>query len=325
MNDLRDYLDSAGELPDDILLGRIVMFTVAETFVDRARLESEFSMNRLNPSLLPPPIKKVNAFKKATTDLNDTTYANPTNSRVHNVLLTRRVATDTEMVTRFIVREVRDEARKALYHQKVIECVFYKSNGSSSGAPERAQFTRIDDDLEPWEIPHIDAAIAQMEADYDKYANFHDSNAIRAMIRDYLKYLNSIELRGGVYFVHKSRTDELLRLRTAVRALATGCRLDLIPLIDLENEREIIIDAFQREAEQALMEVVRDSTFVLNTRKTVTPDAYAKLKGRYDAVLAQASEYQRTLRLTQDRTSNAAELALDSLAAVQKALLEGGS
>lgn len=322
MSELRDYLNSVSELPDDVLLGRIVMFTVTDERVERAKLEQWFVDLNLNPAYLPAENRAIDSFKKATTDVDSTEYEMAAHRR--GILLNRPVTTDNEMVVRFVVREIRNSERRTLNHDKVIEAVFYKETklqGKVQRGTGAIRITKIMDHLEPGEEPHIDKAIQEIKDAYDSYYRYIDGQKIRAMVREYLKYLNAIEIKGGVYFVHKNRTDELLRLKELLNRVGGGCRMDQIPIIDLDNERQIIVDAFQREAEDALNTLVKDIAFVRSTRAKVTPDAYAKLKRAYDRVMDQAMEYQRTLGLSQTRTSAAAELALDSLGELQKALL----
>jgi len=322
MSDLRDYLSQVTELPEDVLLGRIVMFTVTDQPVSRADMERWFIELNLNAQYLPPPIRAIDAFKKATTDVDGVEYDMPNSTK--GILLNRPVTTDHEMVVRFVVREVRDAARRKLGHDTAIEAVFYKAtvhNGKVQPGTERIRLTKMSTNLDPSEEPHIDQAIDRIRAQYDRYYKYMDGQKIRATIRAYLKYLNAIEIKGGVYFVHKNRTDELMRLREMVNRCGGGCRMDQIPIIDLDNERQIVIEAFQREAEQALNDLTREIATVRSTRKKVSPEMYAKLKQQYDQVLNQAMEYQRTLGISQVKTSAAAELALDSLTELQKGLL----
>jgi len=328
MDNLREYIDSISELPEEILLGRIVMFTITDEPILYSDVEQWFNDLNLNPTHLPAQNRPVDAFKKATTFVDGDEYdIFPGNSAsTKGILLTRPVTTDNEMVVRFIVREVRDTKRRQLGHHKVIEAVFYKGQkvgGVIQKGSERIRLTKIMDDLEPTEVVEIDKAIDTIQGRYNHYVKYLDAQKIRAMVREYLKYLNAIEIKGGVYFIHKNRTEELLRLRELVNRCGGGCRMDQIPIVDLDNERDMIVEAFQREAEEELSTLVKEIAFVRQTRKKVSPEAYAKLKTKYDLVMNQALEYQRTLNITQTRTSAAAELALDSLVELQRDLLGG--
>ena len=324
MDNIREYLNGISELPEDILLGRIVMFTVTDEPLLHSDVERWFTELKLNPSYLPAQNRAVDAFKKATTDVDKTEYDLPHDQKA--ILLTRPVTADNEMVVRFIVREKRDSRRRKLGHDKAIEAVFYKGSkigGVVQKGSERIRLTRVNDALDPSgsEIAEVQKAIDLIQDRYDHYYKYLDGQKVRGMIRNYLKYLNAIEIKGGVYFIHKNRTDELMRLRELVNRCGGGCHMDQIPLVDLDNERKIIVEAFQREAEEELDTLVREIAFVRQTRKNVTPEAYAKLKGKYELVMGQAMEYQRTLGLSQSRTSAAAELALDSLVELQRDLL----
>lgn len=319
---LKDYLNGITELPENILLGRLVMFTISDTGVLLSDMTKWFEDLDLNSSFLPGDIRPVDAFKKATHEINEHTYK--LQDGTDAILLTRKVATTREELTRGIVREIRNSAHKKLSHDIAIDTTFYKPtmvNGSPRTGSERIRLTRINDHLRPEEIPHIDAAMQQIDKSYQHHSQFMDSNKVRGVVREYLKYLNALEIKGGVYFVNKNRTKELLRLREMVKLCGSGCRMDLIPLVDTLNEREIIIEAFQREAEESLLDLVKTISHVESTRKVVTPEAYAKAKTEYDSIMSQAREYQRTLKLTQTRTADAAELALDSLTNLQKRLL----
>jgi hypothetical protein len=321
-SELKQYLSGLTELPEDMLLGRLVMFTISETGVLRSDMERWFDELGMNTRFLPAEPRKVDAFKKATQEINEHEY--PLADGTTAVLLTRKVATNREELMRGVVREIRDSKYKKLSHAIAITTTFYKPkllNGSPVQGSERVRLTRINDDLRPEEIPHIDAALHQMRDRYDHHCQFMDANKVRDVVRRYLKYLNALEVKGGVYFVNQNRTSELVKLQDMVSRCGGGCRMDLIPLVDMANERDLIIEAFQREAEESLLDLVKEITHIESTRSKVTPEAYAKAKAKYDNTMSQAKEYQRTLGLTQSRTADAAELALDSLTMLQKRLL----
>jgi hypothetical protein len=325
-SDLRRYLDQAGELPDDVILGRIVLFTIADLRVRRDDLVKWFEELDLNPAKLPPEIKPVDAYKKATSEAKQE-YALPDGNTV--TYLCRDVSSTPTYIHRQITREVRDPNRRRLQYDKAIESVFYRPKTGADGrvvnGSERLRLT-IDapKGLTAEEQEKIKEITADVESRYLRYRDYLDGQKVRGVIRDYVKYLNAIELKGGVYFVHQNRTDELIRLQTLVSRL-TGCWMNLLPLVDLASEREMVIEAFQREAQEALNEVVKECAHLRFTRKSVSPEAYAKVRQKFDHVMNQASEYLRSLEINQDITGAAAELALESLIDLQKQMLEGNA
>lgn len=94
-----------------------------------------------------------------------------------------------------------------------------------------------------------------------------------------------------------------------------------IPLVDIERERQMVAIAFEREASQQLQEITREVEALKQNRKSITPAAYAKVKTRYDEVMTKAHEHMVTLQVSQDVTGAAAEIALNSLLALQEEML----
>jgi len=327
IHQVNHILNEQGDLPDDVLLGRIVMFTITDEMVGRNQLEQTFQALNLDPRLLPPEIKPVDAFKKATSDANNK-YTLP-NGQVCTVLC-RDVASTNEFVKRQITREVKDAKARQLSYTRAIECTFYRattekkadgSTGTKKGS-ERVSIKIDQTGLDASEISEVTKIADEIKTRYNRYYHFLDGNKLRATVRDYLKHLNAIELRGGVYFVHVTRSDELSRLQTLVRGWGGGCSMYSIPLVDIERERQMVTDAFQREASQQLTEVAKECAHLRESRKQITPQAYAKIKQRYDEVVSKAIEHQGMLQVSQDLTGAAAEVALHALTDLQEELLK---
>jgi hypothetical protein len=133
--------------------------------------------------------------------------------------------------------------------------------------------------------------------------------------------LNSVSLRssGGVYFVHKSRRDTVLKLTSLINErIGSGCRLHLMPLVDSGYQREMLTEAFQDEVEENVGKLL-GKVAKLNEQyrgKNVPPAKYAEIQEAYSDTLSRSEEYTRVLGLAQDRAAVALELALDSIADV---------
>lgn len=322
-----DILDN-GDLPDSVLLGRIVMFTVTDEAITQPQLAQWFTDLSLNRALLPADIKPIDAFKKATSEAK-AKYPLPGGKEA--VVLCRDVTSNNEYVRRQITREVRDAKAKTLAYAKAIDCTFYRgklapnANGPGSSVvkgSERVHLNINPNDLDPTELGEVQKIVTEIQARYKKYYDNLDGNRLRAVVRDYLKHLNAIELKGGVYFIHVSHSDELSRLQTLVHRFGGGCMMHAIPLVDIERERKMVALAFEREASQSLQEIANEVAMLRSQRKTITPAAYARIKQRYDEVVNKANEHMVTLQVSQDVTAASAEVALEALLALQEDMLK---
>jgi len=143
-----------------------------------------------------------------------------------------------------------------------------------------------------------------------------DGMKVRAMVREYLLYLNAVALKPSVYFVHVNRVDELLRLQDLVTRLPGGSHMDFMPMVDLKAQRTVVIEAFQTEAADKLAKLTQQMV-ELTSKPKVGPASYANMKADYDRIMLQTKEHARTLRVTQDTTAGAAEIAQEALFALQ--------
>lgn len=315
---LRAYIDQMNDLPPDVLLGRIAHYTITDEPVRRDDVVDWFRDLGLNEDRLPLEIKAVDAFKKATSDTkNEYPMAK---GRTGN-LLCRDVTTTPDYVTRQITREIRDAKNKRLEYAPAINCRFYRPT-SADQSTARVHFQVNSTVLEPSEIDFVKAAAQEIFERYERHRNFLDGQKLRGVVRDYLKRdLNAIEIKGGVYFVHCTRDEELQRLRTLVDRFGGGCQMHTIPMVDLEEQRAHVTRLFEQEASRSLAEVAREAHELLASPK-ITPRAYAKLKEKYDDLLERATDHMINLQVSQDVTASSAEVALEALKSVQKRMIE---
>lgn len=317
---LKAYIDEVGDLPADVLLGRIVVFTITEEPIKLTDLAQWFADFDLDISYLPHPNKMHDAFKKATKELDRESYS-MANGRT-GLLMCREVSATVQYINRQITREVRDSGKRKLSYDEAISCMFYRPDKDRGPGSERLSLTVRAENLEASELPEIKAQARKIEQRYRYHYEHLDGAKVRACVRGYLKKLNSVEIKPGVYYVGTSRDEELGRLTQLVGQLGGGCHMNLIPIVNLETQREFITAMFEREARDALQGIQTEIDELLQDRKTITASAYARMKGRYDEVLANAEEHMLTLQVTQDITAAEATVAHDALTRLQERLLE---
>lgn len=311
-------LTGLDDLPADALLGRIVLFTITDEPVSLADLTKWFEDADLNPAYLPPPNKALDAFKKAT---SDTKNNYPMTKERSAQVLCRDVTQTPDYVRRQITREIRDARNKRLSYVDAITCTFYRPTDASDQNTARINIQTNLQFLEEAEAGPIKEIAREIYGRYVRHFDYLDGMKLRATVRGYLKSLNCIEIKGGVYFVHSSRDEELAALASVVSRFGGGCHMNTIPIVDLQREREFIAQVFEREASESLNQLAREAQELLSPGKSVTPAACQKLKARYDELLSNAEEHMLTLQVSQDVTTAAAEVALNSLTRLAEKLV----
>lgn len=316
---LRKYVDELNDLPTDVLLGRIVLFTITDEPIRHSDVVKWFKELDLDEAYLPAENKYLDAFKKATSDTKET--YDLSNKRTA-FLLCRDVSSTSQYVTRQITREIKDSTRRRLSYDEAITCTFYRPPDAANQGAAHLRIVVNPQHLLREEVKAVQQIAQSIEKRYHAYYEFLDGQKVRGTIRNYLKKLNAIEIKGGVYFVHSSRDDELNRLSELVSRFGGGCHMNMIPMVDLERERTFMAQVFEREASQALRDLTKEARELVTARKTITGAAYTKLKARYDEVLNNATEHMENLQVNQDMTAAAAEVAHKALTELQERLLD---
>lgn len=324
---LREYIAENASLPQDVVLGHIVWFEVADGAYSGPDLAASFDRHQLNPEFLPPAINPADAFEKASKSVEGLKYQvrlpNNTNGRAE--VLVREAARTPQQITRHLIREIRDDSRRRLSHDKVGEFVYYRPKTDGNGRVDPGS-ARVRSSLDPMlmeaERTLLAGMVDQFDSLYTQFRNFHDGQKLRAVLRNYLLHLNGVLMKSSVYFVHVNRAEELHRLRAFVDEF-DGLNLVMWQIPDLAEHRAEVIEAFQREAEKELANVVAEIQKVRSTRKgKINPAQFLRCKELYDSVVARAGEHSRTLDLAQVRTSAASELALEALLRLRADVLD---
>lgn len=324
MTDLHSYLATSGQLPADALLGHIVMFTVHRGEFHLTDITATATALGLSAKPLPSLGRPVDAFKKATHEADDFEYQLPTGDVAH--VLVRDVETTREMVTRHLVREIRDSKRRRLAYSKVGDAVFYKPvvrGGTTVDGTERFRLDVDHASLVDGERACMDGLLARISEAYRVHRDSIDDMKVRAMVRDYLRIFQAVQLKPSVYFIPIAQVDNLRLLQELVTSLPNKCVIRLIPLIDVEEQRDMVVEAFETETVSECGDLVAEVMRLRETRTQITPAAYAKIRARYDELLERTTTYSQLLDDAQTRTKGATMTATLALRDLMHLLLEG--
>lgn len=335
---LASYVQETGQLPDAVMLGFFTYFTISEDEdapVEHSVLERAFDDLGLNPSFLPAPNRPVDAFKKATRDAEAKggtrggEHLELADGRRMN-LLVRDVANTKEKVVRHLVRELVDPAGVRLAYETVGEAVFYHAELVSTTGRRKptGHLLRVSinyDELTEPEKPKMERVRERIIAGYEHDCRYIDGMKLRAMVRDYVLYLNAVQLKPGVYFVHKSRSEEMRKLIALCDLLKNGSSMVAHPMVDLPAMREEVLEKFEAEAETRVAALCDDIANAMSSQTRITTDTLERFRTRYRQLTAKATEYTSTLGLAQERTAIHLERAMTKLIALQDKLIEDES
>lgn len=311
-----DYLSGAGDLPEEAFVGSLLWFTVTKKArVTPADVEQRFAQFNLDPRYVPSLIAPANAFRKATGPEAREAHYMLADGHEARVLL-RSLPSTREDLTRIVVRERIDASGKTLEHVEVGRIVFYKQDRKRGVGSERVRFTLHDHILQDGERDSLKPYMDKVYQDYETFKSYLYDQPLRQMVREYVEGLNAVSVRpsGGLYFIHRSRWDEVRRLAEMVRSLHPDCAFVTSPLVDLPEMREMLIDAFQDEIVDEVTKLVEAIEVDRKAGKAVKAEDLAKYSDIVRTIASRAEEHTRVLEVSQDRTAGALEGAYAVLA-----------
>lgn len=345
--DLKSYKERLAGLPHKNFIGSILWFSITGTVerpdgkrttvpvrVPEDVLPEWFDEFDLDPRYLPPRIKKVEVFRRVTTDFGKDEYALTDGRTVK--LRVQEIDYTPDFVLRHIMRDVIDKRKQTAVTAHVATVKFFRA-GRTSGAKRGGDvykqeilhtLTELGLDGKPTgrtfnlaaqERTRVETVLTKIREAYDdRCINYH-SDALRAVIRNYLVDLNAISVKpnGAVYFVHMSRQSTIDSLQKLVERIGQGCTFHQIPLLDTHEQRQMLTDAFQDEVQDdvrlLLADIAKHNEKAKKAAGKISPKKYAEFNSRLQNVMSRADEYTRVLGLAQGRSGAAIELGLDAI------------
>lgn len=328
---LGDYRERLAGLPADHFVGSILWFSISGTVerpdgrrtvvpvrVNSDQLEDWFDDLELDRDFLPARIKKIDAFRNASSQARSE-YSLTDGKRAQ--LRVEEVRSDAEQVIRHVMCLIVDSRNEQLSYDHMATLKFIRGGRTARGK-------RHSGDHWKYQVLHrvkgqdrekVEAFIADISQRYDDLAVNLQSPAIRSVLRQYLSSLNAISMKtsGGVYFVHKERWDVIDRLQELVKRISQGCVLEHFPLVDTDGSRSMLAEAHQAEVEEEIRKLLVEVATVEEKAKArggrIEPKVYAQLNGRLQEVMTRSEDVAKTVGLAQGRASSAIELALDAV------------
>ena len=316
MSVLSDYVEAAQEQDT---LGSIVMYTVRGG-VPQNLIEQQFLLCGLDSKFLPKKIQPSDAWKKATKIVDDVTYtydaskqqswpSSGTVTATRARLMVRNVTSDNIEIERHVVREIVDAKDRTLSHDVVLKLIYRFADHSMYVQPQ------YDPILTPqYEIDQLQAVEQDIRTAYEHHKEHLDGNALRYIIRNYIKSLHAVPVRDGVYFVADSQADELSALQKFTRAI--GSRIYTVPLLDNDDEhREMVREAFITQSEQDMYSLIKQvkDTEEKYAGKRIPKRAYEKLVEAFAATNQTKTEIEQQFGESMENASDAFGLAMTAL------------
>ncbi len=265
-------------------LGYLSWYTVpSDLKVTRQQMEDAFITSGISTSQMPDPIRPHDAFRRATSRVRKERIPVPgVKDNFYNTLV-REIRCDDQEVLRHLVIETVDAQNAVLTYQEVAAFRFCRVSNNMNFS----YLTSPDPNL----YPIIDNIRQSAEDKFQQYVKYYAGAHIRRMIISLLNTLSPTLVRpsGAVYFIPRRYEDDVIALQTLGKTL--GAEFITLPVIDAENAREMVLNAFKKQT----INTIHELTEALK-EPDITAYRVGSLMNQSKELLSRVREYEGLLQ-----------------------------
>lgn len=288
------------EIPQDMLLGNLLFTSLIDMKIPVADLISIFQSNNI-PDTYVRTISEADAFRRVSSSIkNRILFINAGTERVR--VEVDEVKSDTDGIKRIIGVKKVDEVAEDISYEPVGEIIFNRSNNVCVATPLLAQ-NNSDYQL-------IRDLCNEVENKYQEWSVYHNKDTVRNIINRIITDTHPVNLMptGLCKFIPQGSTDLLYNMKSAlIEMQAYACTptmsrniMEIIPVIDTEEQRNLIEKNFTAEITDELFNFTQELKDVLQKKQvlsTRTANAYIE---KFNILKEKAKEYESLLGIYVD-------------------------
>lgn len=236
------------------ILGHLIWYSVKESRIRTSDLRNLFAQVKIPMDFMPEEPSKINAFKRATTELSEETEVDIGEGK-HAIYMVRLAAKTDDEIVKSIVKEVRDASKKALTSEDYAEI-------------GRVHFDKDTENVRYYDLqPDSQPITTQIKQLYETYCSYLTGKQIRVMFHEIIKSMSPTLVRpsGAVYFIPYVHAEMVQKMEVLSKELAAygitdyESAFESIPLIDADKTRALVEVRFEeqntRDVDRTLVEL----------------------------------------------------------------------
>ena len=286
------------EIPQDMLLGNLLFTNLIDMKIPVSDLTGIFKQNNISEKYV-KKISEVDAFRRASSSIKNRilfiTDANGNPEKVHVEI--DEVKCDTDSIKRIIGVKRIDEVNEDIQYQPVGEIIFNRTGGICVATPLCA----------PGDTDYLllRDLCDEVEDKYSDWSIYHNKDTIRNIINRIITDTHPVNLMptGLCKFIPQGSTDLLYNLKEALKAMSTyhinamssDNIMEIIPVIDTEEQRELVEKNFTSEITNELFAFTQELKEVLVKKQTLSVRSATSYIDKFNLLKQKAKEYESLL------------------------------
>lgn len=295
------------------ILGYLVAYTITTggdsptLDVSREQLDEWWPELGLDKVFLPGAPHMIDAFRTATTQ-QAVEYRSDDGARYR--LVVQEMKSEQDLVIRWVMRQGLSEGSSS---SKVAEIKFFRPRRRNVGRVRGSEDVKVS--LHAG-LAGVDREQVQLFVDtclerYESLRRTLTPRRVRLLLHDYLSRLDGVPilLASAIYFIPTAGIDTARALRTFVERCGEHCRMMLVPVIDDEEQRAMLLHAIDRDVEDRARRTLNAivSWQQQNPTKPPTPGRTKGWTQEYQGLEGLVARYAESLDMAFPRAADALE------------------
>lgn len=284
------------DVPDSMLLGNLLTYTLTNMTVSEQDLLDTFANNNLSQSYV-RKISHADAFRRATSSIKNTkvTYVDDNNDQFEGRINVDEVVNDNMYIKRIIGVRVLNDQKEEVSYTQLGSITFDRANDSVSSY------------LDPSTIAStvgIQSLFNQVESRYMTWSTYHNHDTIRNIINRIVYDMHPVALMstGINKFIPKTSKDTLYALKGVLSDLSQYSDngygenvVEIIPFIDTQEQRDLVNKMYEEEIKETLYNYSMELSEILKKKQSLSSRQAATYVEKYRELSAKVKDYQGLL------------------------------
>lgn len=277
------------DIDGNMLLGYLFFYNLGEMKLTEQQLEDAFNRNNVSTSFI-RKIGKADAFRRASSKTERSVVVNYNGEQRKALIDVDEVKSDSDGIIRIVGRKVVDAKNADIDYVKIGKINFVRSS--------EQVFTK----LEPgygmeYFYEDIMTGIKQR---YTEWSTFHTKETVRNITNTILKSMHPVNLldTGLCKFIPKTNKQLLYDLKDLINDLSqfgAGNVFEIIPVIDTDEQRQLVGSAAEREVKNDLEEFVQELKDKLINQPSLSSKTVTSYVQRFKELSSKVNEYENLL------------------------------
>lgn len=284
------------DLPDSMVLGNLLFYSLSDMKISESDLLNVFYQCNLPVDYI-RKISPSDVFRRATSSVKNTTIFIPDPNTGLNLKMkidVDEVRCDDQGIKRIIGVKRINEANEDVSYEQMGVAVFDRAHPTLSSFCVVSPYTGIQD---------CEDIMLKIEQNFNEWCIYHTKDTVRNIVNRIIQDTHPVSLTptGLCKFVPKSHTDLLYGMKEAVTELqgyssqTSGNYMEIIPVIDTEEQRNLIKNASELELKDNLFSFTQELKEVLQNRTVLPAKTVTSYLNRFKILKEQVDDYEGLL------------------------------